>query len=72
MSWNYRVVKTIVDGEPAYGIHEHHVVNNGRNDRHGWTARPVPAQEESLDDLRTTLERMLSALDHDVIDGTEE
>jgi hypothetical protein len=60
-TWNYRVVAQTIDGEPMYGIHECYY------EPIGWTANPVPVVAETVDGLREQLNRMLIALDLDVI-----
>jgi len=67
--WNYRVVKSSItnpDGtaEVVYGIHEMYY----DGDVHDvWTAEPVTVTACSVDDLRVQLDRMLTALELDVI-----
>lgn len=67
-TWNYRVVKRTYiypDGETedTYGIHECHYEPTG------WTKDPVAVEAESPEALREVLQRMLLALDIEVIDG---
>ncbi len=74
MTWNYRVVKTIRDGELIYGIHENYQSDAGE----GWTENPIRVYEAAEDNedpiasLRSQLQWMMLALDKPVIDGTEE
>lgn len=62
-TWNYRVVVRTVDDEIEYGIHECYYEPTG------WTANPVPVVAESVEGLRDQLNRMLLALEKDVIGG---
>ena len=63
--WNHRVIKTVADsGEVTYAIHEVYHREVGYK---GWTANPVPAAEDSLEELKVTLERMLRACDKPVL-----
>lgn len=60
-TWNYRVVARTVDGETEFGIHECYYEPTG------WTENPVPVVAESVEGLRDQLNRMLLALELDVI-----
>ena len=63
MSWNHRVV---FDKETGFfGVHE--VYSLGC-----MTLRPIAAQEESLEDLILTLNRMLEACEKPVLDTNME
>lgn len=69
-NWNHRVVKIEqTNGEIYYGIHE--VYYDDDNKVNSWTENPVRVQEESIEELRITLERMLKSLDKDIIDEKE-
>lgn len=61
-TWNYRIVVRTVDGETEYGIHECYYEPTG------WTADPIPVAAESVEALREQLNRMLLALELDVIE----
>lgn len=68
--WNYRVIKrteTYADGstENMYGIHECYYNPTG------WTEEPVPVIAESKEDLRDVLNKMLIALELEVIDFSD-
>lgn len=68
VSWNHRVVRQVIHGEEWLGIHEtFYDIDGGM----AWTEEPGGVVGESVEDLRVTLERMLSALDRPVIDGTK-
>lgn len=83
MSWNYRVMRhTYVDkmsGEQQsyLAIHEVYYKSKKVNDLTvsagdvGCSKDPSPVSEESIDDLRATLNRMLEALDKPVIEYVE-
>jgi len=76
-TWNYRVVKETVEGGVRYAIHE--VYWDGAGDETPvWTTNPVSLAKLfdtechdhcPIDELRTTLERCLKALDKPVING---
>ena len=81
MSWNHRVVKTVVDSTVQYGIHECYYEEDQVV---AITESPVtvvafrdiagPFEEDDLDpvqELRLVLERMLLALDKPVVDEAE-
>lgn len=68
MTWNHRVVRRAIDGEPFYGIHEAFYAQ-GVDEPNGWTEDPAAPVGETLDELRVELERMLAALDRPVIEG---
>ena len=66
--WRYRVVQQTVknpDGttEVVYGIHEFYTLPEGES----WTSDPVEVVGCSVDDLRVQLDRMLIALELEVI-----
>ena len=60
--WNYRVGKK--DG--VLGVYAVYHDDNGTIE--GWSMNPFSPEAESLDELRTHLERMLEALEQGVID----
>lgn len=67
--WNYRVVEQRhkqPDGttEVAFGIHEMYYDGEGHD---GWTSEPVAVTACSVDALRVELDRMLTALEMDII-----
>lgn len=80
MSWNFRVMRHThtdkVTGETTsyLAIHEVYYRDRSVNDltvspnEIGYTAEPVHVSEESIDDLRDTLHRMLEALNKPIID----
>ena len=39
MSWNYRVIKRVIGGEDAYGIHEVYYAADGTI--RAWTENPI-------------------------------
>ena len=61
-TWNYRVVKK----DEYVGIHEAYY--NGEGNVYMVTVDPVSPVGEDLDQLKTTLELMLEALDDGVLD----
>jgi len=71
-TWNHRVVKTVYkDDYVYYGIRE--VFYNDDGSISGYTESAVNVMGEEIDDLRQTLEWMLSCLDKSVlVDGEVE
>jgi len=63
MSWNHRVMESETDGEVLFTIHE--VYYKGEKVV-GWTEGGVIPSEETIEELRETLERMLLSLDEPV------
>ena len=67
MTWNHRVTKATVDGETVYEIREVYY-DLPDSDGIGWTQNASTPYGQTLDELRTDLQRMLEALDKPVID----
>lgn len=65
ITWNYRVVRQAHRDEVLYGIHEAYYEKD--NDGLSWTAVPVVPVAESVEELRDVLNKMLLALERDVI-----
>lgn len=57
--WNYRIIKTIEQGQPLYRIHEVYYNDNGKIE--GWTEEPMLPYGESLDELREDIHYFLQA-----------
>lgn len=69
--WNHRVVQSKTGDYISFGIHE--VFYNDDGSIHAYTEEPISVCNESLKELRETLERMLRCLDKPVlIDGEVE
>ena len=71
MSWNHRVVRrfypnTHMDDSMLYEIYE--VYYNEDGTIQGLTENPISIREESLEDLKTTLQRISKCLDNPIID----
>lgn len=66
MYWNHRVMKRVVDGEEYYGIYEV-MYDKGSTIPGLWDEEPE-VEEESLESLINTLERMLLACHQEVLD----
>lgn len=68
MHWNHRVLRTSdkVFGM-SYAIHECFYQKYDDTIPHAWTDEPVPVHGETLEELRTTLNWMLSALEKPVL-----
>ena len=74
MTWNHRVMRSVKDGETNFTIRE--VFYDRPFDDEdpgiwGWTQDPIEPFGETLDELRTCLERMLACLDQPVLDEQE-
>lgn len=68
MHWNHRVIKhTYKDGYVYFGIHE--VFYNSKGEIYGYSNEPIDLSENSLDDLRLTLQQMLRCLDEEVLEA---
>lgn len=67
MSWNHRVIEFVDpdDGRPWFQIHEVYYDDQGRPE--AYTENPVPVYGDTIDEMRTTLERMRLALDQPVL-----
>jgi hypothetical protein len=68
MTWDHRVVRKIHHGEQSLGIHE---VFYDEDAGTSWTEDPVEVVGDSIEDLRETLERMLSCLEQPIIEDIE-
>jgi|NOAtaT_7_FD_contig_31_7940060_length_445_multi_2_in_0_out_0_1 hypothetical protein len=71
MSWNHRVVRrtyhnTHMDDSMLYEIHEVYYNADGTVD--GITEEPIRIREETIDDLRKTVERLTQCLTKPIID----
>lgn len=71
MSWNHRVVRrfypnTHMDDSMLYEIYEVYYDKEGRIE--GLTEEPIKIREESVDDLRKTIERLTKCLEQPIID----
>ena len=65
--WNHRVTRSTTDAGTVYEIREVYYIG----DRIGWTQDASAPYGETLDELRQDLERMLAALDKEVLDVGE-
>lgn len=71
MSWNHRVIRRIypnthMDDSILYEIHEVYYHSDGTIG--SITEEPINIMEESLDDLRKTVERLTKCLESPIID----
>lgn len=71
MSWNHRIIRHIkprthMDDAIYYAIHEVYYDENGKVN--GWTEDPIEIMEESLDDLKITIQRLEKCLNSPAID----
>ena len=65
MSWNYRVMKQVFDGDDFLQIHE---VYYDKKNKKSWTVNGVTVAGESIEELRDVLNKMLEALDKEILD----
>ena len=71
MSWNHRVVRrfypnTHMDDSMLYEIYEVYYDKDGKIN--GLTEEPIRISEETVDDLRKTVERLTKCLESPIID----
>ena len=71
MSWNHRVVRrfypnTHMDDSILYEIYEIYYSSDGTIN--GITEEPIKIREETVDDLRKTIERLTKCLEQPIID----
>ena len=70
--WNHRAVRRVqMEGDckcVEYAIHEAFYDQDKPGDRPSITLEPVAAYGDTIEELRETLQRMLRALDHPVLD----
>ena len=71
MSWNHRVVRrfypnTHMDDSMLYEIYEVYYDKEGKIE--GLTEEPIKIREETVDDLRKTIERLTKCLEQPIID----
>lgn len=71
MSWNHRVVRrfypnTHMDDSMLYEIYEVYYNSDGTID--GITEEPIRIREETIDDLRKTVQRLTQCLEQPIID----
>lgn len=73
MHWNHRVYKrTYPNGEVFYQIHEAFYETKESEPPESYTTEPKALMEESVEELRETLQRMLKCLDAPVLDYKED
>jgi len=65
MSWNYRVMKQVFDGDDFLQIHEEYY---DKKKKKSWTVNGVTVAGESIEELRDVLNKMLEALDKEILD----
>ena len=67
-SWHYQIMRHTADsGEDYLAIHEDYTMHDGK---HGWTAKPVPLEADSLPEMRMALLNVLRDLErHGVRDA---
>lgn len=71
MSWNHRVIRrfypnTHMDDSMLYEIYEVYYDKEGKIE--GLTEEPIKIREETVDDLRKTIERLTKCLEQPTID----
>ena len=71
MGWNYRLVRhTAEQGQVWFEIHECYYNKDGTIS--AWTEDPCHPSGETVEELRSDLERMMQALDYPVIEVKHE
>ena len=65
MGWNHRVMKHKDGEDDFFQIHEVYYTEDGEVD--GYTLNGVAAGGNTLDELRSELQRMLDSLDKEVL-----
>lgn len=68
MTWNHRVMKHEEDGVTLYTIREVFYEDDGGI---SWTAEPIHPQGETLGELQSEVEMMLTAFTRSVLDEGE-
>lgn len=81
MTWNYRVFRQRFDDEEQLVIHEVHYDYANDDDTRppvpddamikGWTVRNVKPGGETIEELRSDLQRMLNALNAPILEEAE-
>jgi hypothetical protein len=66
--WNHRVLRFADQHGERFSIHRVHYSKGKPN---GYVETPADVQAESIEDMRWTLEKMLSALDEPILDGQD-
>jgi hypothetical protein len=69
MTWNHRVIfHREKDARLSYfAVHECHY-NEGEKIPHSWTSEPIRLIEDSVDDMRVTLTRILMACNQPILE----
>jgi hypothetical protein len=70
--WNHRIIRHIdpranTDDSIYYAIHETYYDEDGKVN--GWATEPVRIMEESLEDIKVTLQRLVESFDNPVLDA---
>ncbi len=65
MTWNFRIVKKIFDGETLYEVHEVYYDENGAVE--SWTEEAVHPMGVSTSELKADIEHFLQAFRHPVL-----
>ena len=67
MSWDYRVIKHVRQGESWLEIHEAYY-EKGEDEPGSWTEESVKPMGETVEELQKDLEYMLQALEKPVLE----
>ncbi|MDD5722687.1 MAG: hypothetical protein PHY29_02980 [Syntrophales bacterium] len=70
MNWNYRVVRHELKGEVWFAIHE--VYYNKSGEVCAMTKEPDPPVGDTIEELKTDITQMLSALDAPILEHNME
>jgi len=66
MTWNYRVLRQVQNGEPYLAIYEVYYDKNGR--ANAMTANPIAIQGETLEELMEAYKMQAEAFAQPVLD----
>lgn len=66
MSWNYRIMKRVIDGVDVHEIHE--VYYNPDGSIKAWTETSITPTGEDLEELKKDFSHQLLAFDSPVLD----
>jgi len=65
--WNYRIIRTLQNGEAHFNIHEVYYDVEGKGE-HLWTENPISVGGETIEDLSKTLDYMKQALQRPILE----
>jgi hypothetical protein len=65
-SWNYRMTRRVVDGEPIFEVRE--VYYDDKGEINGWTENPASPAGDTKLELMDAISRMSSCIGSAVVD----